>query len=249
MLALAALPAGAQTSWDATGRLLSRAELETLLANHEATASSSAYSGSLRDRARKEAELIRQRLAEGDLRVGDQILLDVSGQQPLTGTFPVVSGRVIVLPELGQVTLEGVLRSELQQHLTAFIARFIRDPVVRAQTLVRIEILGSVGKPGFYTVPSDLLLSDVVMLAGGPAGSSQIDKIRIERGDEVIWDGEQTRAAVLEGLTLDQLSVRAGDGIIVPAASKGRLANVRNVLGLATGLTSVYFLMRRLGVF
>jgi protein involved in polysaccharide export with SLBB domain len=120
---------------------------------------------------------------------------------------------------------------------------------VRAQTLVRIQILGGVGKPGFYTVGSGLLVTDAVMLAGGPSGGSELDEIRIERGDEVIWDADQLRPAIIEGRTLDELSVRAGDGIYVPQAGAGRLASIRNILALGTGLASLFFLGRRTGIF
>jgi protein involved in polysaccharide export with SLBB domain len=249
VLTAAVQPLAAQTRWDPTGRLLTRTQLEELLVQHEQTAASTAYSGSLRERAAEEAALVRERLEDGDFRAGDQILLEVEGQTPLSTTFTVVSGRSIVLPELGQVPLDGVLRSEVQAHLTEYISRFIRNPVVRAQTLVRIEILGAVGKPGFYTVGSDLLVTDAVMLAGGPASRSEIDEIRIQRGDEVIWDADQLRPAIIEGRTLDQLSVRAGDGIFVPQAGAGRFANVRSILTLVTGLTSVFLLGRQLGVF
>jgi protein involved in polysaccharide export with SLBB domain len=155
---------------------------------------------------------------------------------------------MIVLPEIGSIPLAGVLRSELQAHLATQIARFIRDPVVHARSLVRIEIMGAVGSPGFYTVPSDMLVSDALMLAGGPQASAQLDKTRIERGDEVIWEAEDLREAVIEGRTLDQLSVRAGDGIFVPQQSS-RLTKLRNGVVILSGLTSLIVIAQRLGLF
>jgi protein involved in polysaccharide export with SLBB domain len=241
VLPACALPALAQTGpgWDPTGLQLTRADLEDLLARFEQTATSSAYSSTLRAQARAEAALIRQRLEEGDIRVGDRILLVVEGHEQLTDTFTVVAGRAIVLPDIGEVPLTGVLRSELQQHMTEQIRRFIRNPVVHARSLIRLEILGAVGTPGFFTIPSDMLITDALMIAGGPAGNAQMDRIRIERGRDVIWAGDRLREAVIEGRTLDQLSVRAGDSIHVPAKSGGRLGTMREVMLVVSGVASV----------
>jgi protein involved in polysaccharide export with SLBB domain len=205
--------------WDPTGLQLSRTELQELLETYEETAASSAYSGTLRNHARLEAGLLRQRLEEGDLRVGDRVMLLVEQHPELSDTFGVVAGRKLVLPSLGEVPLEGVLRSELQPHLQQFISRFINSPVVHARSLVRVEIRGAVGRPGFYTLPSDMLLSDALMMAGGPSGAAQVDRVRIERGRDVIWSADRLREAVIEGRTIDQLSGRAGDVVVVPERS------------------------------
>ena len=252
--ALTAAGAAAQTSgsWDPTGLQLTRPELEALLTEYETMAASSSYSGKLRSRAQAEADLIRQRLSEGDLRVGDRIDLIVEGYPSLTTTFTVVAGRIIVLPDLDvkptEVPLDGVLRSELQDHMRQFIARYIRNPVVHARSLVRLEIMGAVGTPGFYMLPSDMLVSEALMAAGGVGGSGDLDKIRVERAGEVIWDREQVREAIREGRTLDQLSIRAGDGIYVEPKSS-RFANVRNVLGVISSLSALFWLGRRTGAF
>lgn len=229
-------PAAAQVSgWDGSGLHTTRAELEQLLARYEAAGSSSS-----------EALAIRQRLAEGDLRVGDRVLLLVEGHPQLSDTFNVVAGRKLVLPDVGDIQLEGVLRSELTDHLTTEIGRFVRNPTVRARSLIRLEILGAVGRPGYYAIPSDVLVSDALMIAGGPAGNANVERIRIQRGRDVLWQGDRLRNAVIEGRTLDQLSVRAGDGIFVPQ-QRPPLTTFRNVLGVVSGVASLVWLMRRIG--
>src|SRR5689334_21462050 len=55
----------------------SRTELEASLVEIDKIMDSTGYSSRIRDAKRQEAELIRQRLAEGDFRVGDQIVLSV----------------------------------------------------------------------------------------------------------------------------------------------------------------------------
>src|SRR6266566_4950303 len=60
----------------------------------------------------REAAAIGARLARGDFRVGDRILLSVQGEKELSDTFTVGLGGQLTLPLIGNVPLEGVLRSE-----------------------------------------------------------------------------------------------------------------------------------------
>jgi hypothetical protein len=113
--------------------------------------------------------------------------------------------------------------------------------------LTSIAGVGAVGKPGFYMVPSDMLLTDVLMMAGGPASTASLDKVKIKRAKEVIWDGDRLREAMIEGRTLDQLSVRAGDAIDVPAA-QGKLPAIRSVMMGVGSVASFVFLLRRAGI-
>lgn len=245
-LLVTALPLAAQgrPAWDPRGANLTRAELQEMLARYEETANSRTYGGTMRARARAEAELIRQRLEDGDVRVGDRVALRVERQAELSDTFPVLDGRVIKLPDIGDIPLSGVLRSELEAHLTEQIGRFIRNPTVSARSLIRLEIMGAVGAPGFHTVPSDILLSDALMLAGGPAGEAALDKMKIERGERTIWEGDRLREAVVAGRTLDQLNLRAGDAIHVPV-KKPFLTRIAPVMGILGAISSVTYLLVR----
>jgi protein involved in polysaccharide export with SLBB domain len=209
--------------WDVGRILVGRPELEELTGQLQQIATSAAYSSALRERAREEARLIQHRLEEGDFQVGDQILVSVEGEQDLSATFLVMGGLVVSMPVIGDVPLRGVLRSELEAHLADHLARFIRDPRVQARSLVRIAILGEVGRPGFYLVPSELPLSDALMLAGGPSASAELQKTRVVRGTDQIWTGSALQRALAEGQTLDRMSLRAGDQIVIPPQQDGRV--------------------------
>ena len=219
--ATSAAPASPQENWDPRRVYMTREELQGLLDRLELTAQSPAYSSNLRDRTRGEAELIRVRLTDGDFQVGDRILLVVENEAALTDTFTVDRGRVLSLPLIGDVSLSGLLRAELETTLTEYVGRFVRDPRVRARSLIPVTITGAVGAPGFYTLPSELRLTDALMRAGGTSPTAEITEIRIERGDDEIWDEEALQVAITEGRTLDQLSMRAGDLVYVPDAGPG----------------------------
>jgi protein involved in polysaccharide export with SLBB domain len=248
MVSAAGAEAQAKRGWDMRGLQATRAELEAQVSELEATSSSSAYSGNLRSRARREAELIRKRLDEGDIRVGDRIMLRVEGHA-FPESVSVVSARMVILPQVGEVPLTGVLRSELQEHMTTAIARFIRNPVVEARSLIRLQIRGAVRNPGFFTVPSDLLIEDAIMAAGGPDGRARTDRLRIERGGQVIWDGERLQGAMLNGRTLDQLSIQAGDDIVIPERRSGAINSLREGAMIIGSLVTLVALAERLGAF
>ena len=203
--------------WDATEFQISRQELQDLLDRYESVMNSPGYSGALKEDARRSADLIRARLEEGDFRAGDRIVLRLAGEPDLfPDTVLVERGAVITLPNIGQISVYGVLRNELQNYLTTEIGRFLRNPELTAQSLVRLSVQGAVGRPGFYVFPAEMLLADVMMAAGGPGQSSKLDAIRIRRGEEVLMRGGEVQMALDEGRSLDQLGLRAGDELNVP---------------------------------
>jgi hypothetical protein len=65
-------------------------------------------------------------------------------------------------------------------------------------------------------MPTDVVLTDALMLAGGPSAEAKLEGIRVERRGELIWTGEAMREAVAQGRTVDQLNLQAGDAVIVP---------------------------------
>jgi polysaccharide biosynthesis/export protein len=166
--------------------------------------------------AAREAAAIRTRLTRGDFRVGDRILLVVEGEAALSDTFTVGLGGQVILPLIGNVPLEGVLRCELQDYLTRRLAQNLRDPEVRTRAFVRLSIQGAVTHPGYYGVPADALLSDALMAAGGPMQEANLTRLRIERDGRPIWEGKALQHAIAAGRTLDGAGLVAGDQVIVP---------------------------------
>ncbi len=210
------LPPPDQINWDAARVQMSRADLTELRERWESIANSAAYSGEMRSRSRGQLALIEARLLDGDFQVGDRIMLRVEGEEALSDSFTVQRGRIVNLGEIGDIPLAGVLRAELPAYMEEQLARFIRNPRVQARSLIRLTVTGGVGAPGFYTLASESMLSDVLMITGGPSTTSDITKIRIERNDERIWEAQALQEAIIEGRTLDQLNLRAGDRIVVP---------------------------------
>ncbi len=214
-----------------------RADLEQLLRFYEDALLSPAYSDRVKASLSVEASRVRARLRDGDFKLGDRIVLSVQGEPNLPDTVPVVAGPMITLPLFGDIPLEGVLRSEVEAHITQALSAFLRDPRVDAQGLMRVSVQGGVRAPGFYVVPADMLLSEAMMVAGGPAPTAELEDLRIERGVDVIMEGEELQEALRGGLSLDQLNMQAGDQIVLPERGQGIFSNVALVVGLLTSIT------------
>lgn len=164
-----------------------------------------------------EAWLLKQRLKNGDFQESDRMIIVLQNNPTPADTYTVRAGRLLEIPRFGQIELAGVLRSELTDRISEQLAKYLRDPVVRATPLIRVGVLGHVGRPGYYYAPADVILSDVLMKAGGPAPDADLARVIIRRGTDVIWNSHDARTALAEGLTLDQLHLRAGDEIEVGA--------------------------------
>lgn len=235
-----AAPLSAQEPYDPSGLQMTREQLEAALAEYEQAANSPGYSSDLRERAEREAELVRERLEQGDFQVGDRIVLYVRGEPEMSDTLTVEPQQVVMLHEIGAISLQGVLRAELEEHMRTELARYVRDPQVTAESLIRVAILGAVGRPGFFVLPASMLLEDALMAAGGPSGNANLEKINVLRGDEVVWDGEELQQAMIDGRTLDQLNLRAGDQVDVPEERSGSFfSNFRNVLFFVTPIIAI----------
>ena len=161
------------------------------------------------------AALRGQQATEG-FQPGDVIRLEVEGDTLFTGTFTVGPGPALTLPVIGQISLLGVRRAQLEPHLKQELGRYFKSPVIHAKALIRLSIVGEVAKPGIYAVATDLVLADALMVAGGPTPGAKFTATRIERGDQRLVEAKELQQAWTRGLTVDDLNLRAGDRIYVP---------------------------------
>jgi protein involved in polysaccharide export with SLBB domain len=198
----------------------SRPELEAALKEIELVVASPAYSKTFRKGREAEAQMVRSRLAEGDFQVGDEIDVTVVGETALTAKFKVLPGRILSLPLIPAISLQGVLRSEVRDHLTVQIGKYVKDPQVTIMgSYIRMAVLGGVGQPGYYTVPADALVSDVIMQAGGPAGSVKMEKSVVRRQGREVLAGSEIQRAIESGQSLDQLNLHGGDELQIGGSS------------------------------
>lgn len=206
----------------------SRTELQTMV--------DMAAAGSIRLRQREYDE-IQRRLTQGDFSIGDQISLTVAGEPTLTKSFQVEPGPSLRLPDIPAISLYGVLRSEIETHLRTELSRYLRNPDVKATSLMRIAMFGAVGNPGFYYLSPNVSLSDAIMSAGGPAGTADMGKIVIRRGDQKIYEKQEVTMALTAGTTLDRMNLQGGDAVDIGTTSPliGKVGRVLLAVGALAG--------------
>jgi protein involved in polysaccharide export with SLBB domain len=178
-------------------------------------------------------KLVRQRLAEGDIQPGDRIQISVSGDTTLSGTFTVRTDGTITAPNIDPIDVRGVLRSELEEHLTKALGRYLKNPTVTARSLVRVAVSGAVARPGFYDLAPETAASDAIVAAGGMSEAGDVQKTIVRRNAEPLYEKEEVRAFFVQGASLDQMGLRTGDEFFVGRRGS---ANLLPIIGAITGI-------------
>lgn len=243
LVALLALPVGinAQSLGDAR-RQATREEIERAAKASE----SAALNADAKTRAKllMDASALRNRLANGDFIPGDRILLLVQGDTALSDTFTVRGDRMLPLPNIPPITLQGVLDSELEQHLTKELQKYIKEVALEATPLVRISLVGF-PQSNFYTVPVDLAITDVIAGAGGwgNASTNAYEKTVVRRNGKVLIDQKATADAIRLGKTVGDMALRDGDELFLPDRTRSGFG-VQSVIGAISTVAGLIWLMR-----
>lgn len=243
LLAGVTASAAAQATLGDMRRQATRAELEAAARAAE-SAVATAPDEKTRQIYRETANTYRQRLQNGDFVPGDRILLQVVGDSVFSDTFTVRADRRLPLPNIPEVSLHGVLDSELEQHLTKELSKYLRNVELTATVLLRLSVIGAVGRQDFMTIPVDLAINDVITNAGGFAGTPDLGKAVVRRGDQTIIDSRGLQEAFQKGKTVGDLSLRDGDVLYIPAIQTGGVPRWQQIAATIGSLTGIYFIIR-----
>jgi protein involved in polysaccharide export with SLBB domain len=168
---------------------------------------------------------------------GDELALTLWGDSQLTLTLTVNREGVVTLPDVGQVSVQGLTLDEARARLRGALARvysglrpggqhsttFVSVSLGRLRT-IQVFLLGQVVRPGGYTLSSVSRVLNALYAAGGPTRDGSLRDVRILRDGQVsasvdlydvILGGDASRVARL----------RNGDVVFVPPAV--RRASVR----------------------
>jgi protein involved in polysaccharide export with SLBB domain len=233
---LAPIKAGCQ-SQPTSGLLSARAELTTAATEAEVAATT----GDPAKRAENAmlAAAIRQRLRDGDLQVGDRVIVSFLSDAVHRDTVVVRAERAIELSGMITVPVAGVLRSELKDRVSTELLKYVKAQNIEVTPLMRVAILGAVARPGYFAFPSDIPLTDAIMGAGGPTGSAAVDRSVVRRRNQPFRSAGQTSRAISGGLTLDQFGLAAGDEIVVGERRGFDAAKVISLTGAAASVVIV----------
>lgn len=185
-----------------------------------------------------ELSAIRNRLTNGDFRVGDRFVVTFLKDSVRSDTASVRDSLKVTVMSLPDISLAGVLRSELDQRMSAHVARYLRGMTVRTNVLTRIAVLGAVHSPGFYYASPDRPLSDLVMLAGGPDANANLKQLEVFRAGRVLLKAKASDRLVRTGATLAQVDIQSGDEVRVPVKRK---LNWQSILQLLFVFSTLFF--------
>ncbi|HXR17404.1 MAG TPA: polysaccharide biosynthesis/export family protein [Terriglobales bacterium] len=156
--------------------------------------------------------------------IGAQDVLDISvwKEAELTRTVPVRPDGKISLPLLNDVQAAGLTPTQLAEHLTNDLKKFVTDPqvtvIVSQINSQRIYILGEVNRAGAYPLLPQMTILQGLSSAGGFTQFANLKKIymfRMENGKQVKYPFNYKD--VIDGKRSDEnVTLKAGDTIVVP---------------------------------
>jgi protein involved in polysaccharide export with SLBB domain len=225
------------------GLLASRAELTAAARRAEFGAASG--NADQRTQNARLAAAIHQRLTDGDFQVGDRVVVMVVSDAVHKDTVAVRPDRTLNLPGMIVVPVAGVLRSELQDRVSAEVLKYVKATQIEVTPLMRVGVLGAVERPGYFAFASDIPITDAIMGAGGPTGSADIARSVIRRNSQEFRSADETSKAIASGLTLDQLGLSAGDELVVGQRRQLGVATFVGATGALASVLALFVALRR----
>lgn len=172
---------------------------------------------------------------------GDRIRIDVFKVTQYSGENQVLVDGTLNLPQVGNVSVQGMTLKEAAEAISAQYASILRYPYVTVSLVtsaaVKVGIAGEVNRPGSYTIPSGdggsqassqlPTLTRAIQLAGGITQIADLRNVEVRRllrsgNSRVIkvnlWDFLQT------GNLSRDITLRSGDSIYIPTVTQTNLA-------------------------
>ena len=134
--------------------------------------------------------LINGHVGAENIQVGDVIRISLPGESSLDKTFPVDRQGRIYLPEVGPVKVDGLEVSAMEKKLKDALKKIYRDldslEIYVHERQLLINVLGYVKEPGEIVIPMGASVQAALSAAGGLRTGAQLDKMKLQRGDQEI---------------------------------------------------------------
>jgi polysaccharide export outer membrane protein len=176
---------------------------------------------------------------------GDSVRVVVWRKPEMSGDFIVAPDGTISHPLYRAVRVGGVPFSTAEVNVRSFLARFEQDPQFVMEPLVRVAVLGEVGKPQVFAVRPETSVAEAVAQAGGPSEDGNRERVRVLRKDASGRQREFSVSLLTSDASSGSFRVHSGDQIVVDKRKsffKDIFMPTLSVLGSAA---SVYLLIDR----
>ncbi|HSG47717.1 MAG TPA: SLBB domain-containing protein, partial [Longimicrobiales bacterium] len=127
---------------------------------------------------------------------GDELILILTGDVELAYTLDVTREGYVVIPQVGQVSVNGLTLAELEDRLYSRLGQVYSGVTRAADATTRfdlslgrlrtnqVRVAGFVNRPGSYQVSSVATLLEALYLAGGPTDQGSFRRVLIQRRGE-----------------------------------------------------------------
>ena len=161
---------------------------------------------------------------------GDEVIVQVWGDNEFTHASVVSREATITIPDIGQVVLNGLTLAQAKRLITDRLATVysgIRshrpstyvDVTLGKLRTIQVFILGDVIRPGGYTISSVSTVLNALYNAGGPTPRGSMRDIRIIRHNE-IWKRVDLYGYILSGSKAEDVRLQSGDVVFIPPVGK-----------------------------
>jgi polysaccharide export outer membrane protein len=162
---------------------------------------------------------------------GDVLSIEVFGEKDLSGDFTVSQDGNIKNILLGDVNVNGLTTTQIEQLLTQKLGEdYLVNPkvsvAVKEYRSHKVYVLGEVEKPGTYALTTQSRLLDILLKAGGPTSNAgdNVSILRRENGTLEHIKVDITRLFV-EGDLSQNIPIKDGDIIYVSREEKGNITS------------------------
>ncbi len=187
---------------------------------------------------------------EENFQIGEAMRIDVPADPEsfLNGVYPLDAMGMAELPIVGKIVIAGKTRQNVETYLGNVWTPYLRDTHLFAKPVIRIGVLGNVHEPGYYYVPPDAVIWDLIKEAGGPPLPGKIrEAAHLRHGKPV---NDNLIAAISDRKTLREAGIASGDDIMLPIPpDPTRLADVlqlsASVLSIMVSALTAYAILSR----
>ena len=195
------------------------------------------------------------------IRPGDKVTISVftaGGEQVGVVTGERIVDRLgeIFLPYVGTVHASGLDQTSLREHLVTLFEVYYSQPVVNVKVELKVNVTGSVLRPGQYFLDPTATVIDAISAAGGAGAEYAVFAQNVNPSDQehvrLVRDGVTTLFSVRpDNVTPEtlRLRIRSGDWIHVPTRSRSRIRDEvtfwGGIISITTALVSLIILVGR----
>ncbi|MDT8340450.1 MAG: SLBB domain-containing protein [Longimicrobiales bacterium] len=160
---------------------------------------------------------------------GDEILLVLTGDVELAYTLDVTREGYVIIPQVGQVSVNGLTLEGLQDRLAARLGQVYSgvtgtpDATTRFDVSLgrlrtnQVRVAGFVERPGSYQISSVGTLLEGLYLAGGPTDQGSFRRVLVQRRGEAPIEVD-LYPYLTTGTVENDPRLMEGDVVFVPAA-------------------------------